>query len=97
MENVLELDKKRALYWRSRASDLFKEMKVEVLALTGKTFNQSVVDHRELFDRIGPRFVLITFTKKAEFVRVLGEYDQSMICIKSAQSQSVTPTSGTTT
>ena len=97
MNKPLELDAKRAKYWRMRASDLFQEMKGEVFAVTNKRFNQAVVDHRELFDRIGPRFVLITFTKKAEFIRVLGEYDQSMICIKLAQSQSVTPTSGAAT
>jgi len=91
MDRILQLDEKRAKYWRTRAQDLFEEMKEEVQTVLGVPFVTAVASHTDSFYQVGPRYVFNQFSKQDEFVHVLGEYDQSMIRIKTAKSQSLTP------
>lgn len=87
IKEMLELDEKRAAYWRQRANDLFEQMKAETKVQLGEPFEKAVLSNRSRFERFGARYIFSDFADKESLIRSLSEYDKSTVRIKKAKVQ----------
>ncbi len=87
IEEEIDMDKRRADYYRRRAHDHLEAMQQMIKDHTGLSLPEAVRKHRDMFTMIGTRYIYNDYKEVDDFLFVLTEYDHTNLRIKQHQLQ----------